>query len=44
VFAVVGAGEPMGIRFRTLDGRTLAFDATDASERESDQTEGGGPC
>jgi hypothetical protein len=44
VFAVAAADEPTGIRFRSLEGRTLSFDAPAAAEREGDQTKGGGLC
>jgi len=44
VFAAAATGEPTGVRFRSLDGRPLGFDASAAAEREGDHAEGGGSC
>lgn len=44
VLASMATGEPTGIRFRSLDGRPLAFDVGAAANAEGDRTQRGGPC
>ena len=44
VLASLATGEPTGIRFRSLDGRPLAFDVGASANAEGDRTQGSGPC
>ena len=44
VIASLATGEPTGIRFRSLDGRPLAFDVGASANAESDRTQRGAPC